>query len=110
MDLLGDIRSHLAAVAADPAGNALDPRLLEKFDRQVTGVQPTMSNFRNDLCSYQPLCTDSRQNPSPRQTETSSSISWLNCCQLYNKIQPLPPLLSKSLFVQHPTPSTACLT
>lgn len=42
MDLLENIHTHLAEVAADPAGKALDERLLEKFDGQVTGVQPAM--------------------------------------------------------------------
>ncbi|KAL8895328.1 MAG: hypothetical protein Q9192_003705 [Flavoplaca navasiana] len=42
MDLVADIRSHISEVALDPAGKALDPRLLEKFDGQVTGVQPAV--------------------------------------------------------------------
>ncbi|KAL8884018.1 MAG: hypothetical protein Q9215_007842 [Flavoplaca cf. flavocitrina] len=40
MDLIADIRSHISEVASDPAGKALDPRLLEKFDGQVTESIP----------------------------------------------------------------------
>ena len=42
MDLVENIRDHLAEVAADPAGRILDTRLLEKFDGQVTGVHPAV--------------------------------------------------------------------
>ena len=52
MDLLADIQSHLAEVTLDPGGKPLDARLLEKFDGQVTGVQPAMSKFRNGLRSH----------------------------------------------------------
>lgn len=45
MELLADIRSHLSEIASDPAGKVLDPRLLEKFDGQVTGVQPAVPSL-----------------------------------------------------------------
>ena len=51
MDLVADIRSHISEVASDPAGKALDPRLLEKFDGQVTGVQPAVPKSCNGLRS-----------------------------------------------------------
>lgn len=41
MDILQQIRAHLSEVAADPT-RMFDTRLLEKFDGQVSGVQPAM--------------------------------------------------------------------
>lgn len=52
MDLLGMIQSHLDEVVASPAEISLDETLLEKFDGQVTGVQPAMLSFRSGLRSH----------------------------------------------------------
>ncbi|KAL8663683.1 MAG: hypothetical protein Q9202_003629 [Teloschistes flavicans] len=63
MDLLRKLQSHLGEVLANPAGISLDETLLEKFDGQVTGVQPAMLFFRSGLRSYRApeanLSTDS---------------------------------------------------
>ncbi|KAL8749350.1 MAG: hypothetical protein Q9199_007741 [Rusavskia elegans] len=67
MNLLGEIRSHLAEVASDPAGKALDLRLLEKFDGQVT---ESISETDRDTLIYQlaELLPTLQQDPSPATT------------------------------------------
>lgn len=52
MDLVRKIQSHLSEAVANPAGISLDEILLEKFDGQVTGLQPAMLSFRSGLRSY----------------------------------------------------------
>ncbi len=56
MDTLQQIRAHLADVAADPAANILDARLLEKFDGQVSGVQPAMPIFVTVFAAFLSHC------------------------------------------------------
>lgn len=51
MEVVDEIRSHLAEVFIDPVGKLLDEKLLEKFDGQVTGVHPAMPRFRKGLRS-----------------------------------------------------------
>ncbi|KAL8644441.1 MAG: hypothetical protein Q9226_007762 [Calogaya cf. arnoldii] len=67
MDLLGEIQSHLTEVASDPAGKALDPRLLEKFDGQVT---ESISETERDILIHQlaELLPTLQQDPSPATT------------------------------------------
>ncbi|KAL8853683.1 MAG: hypothetical protein Q9221_001494 [Calogaya cf. arnoldii] len=67
MDLLGEIQSHLTEVASDPAGKALDPRLLEKFDGQVT---ESISEPERDTLIHQlaELLPNLQQDPSPATT------------------------------------------
>ena len=47
--LVSDIQAHLAEVST--TGKELDERLLERFDGQVSGVQPAMPTSRNGLRS-----------------------------------------------------------
>lgn len=56
MDILQQIRTHLVDVAADPAAKVLDVRLLEKFDGQVSGVQPAMPCFVTVLAAFSCKC------------------------------------------------------
>ncbi|KAL8810035.1 MAG: hypothetical protein Q9200_002910 [Gallowayella weberi] len=73
MDLLSDIQSHLVEVTLDPAGKALNAGLLEKFDGQVTGVQPAMPIFTQRssqlsevvLLTLAQLLPNLQQDPSP---------------------------------------------
>ncbi|KAL8706682.1 MAG: hypothetical protein Q9201_000316 [Fulgogasparrea decipioides] len=67
MDLLHDIQSHLAEVAADPAGKVLDGRLLEKFDGQVT---ESISETERDalICQLAELLPILQQDPTPATT------------------------------------------
>ncbi|KAL8990489.1 MAG: hypothetical protein Q9169_008110, partial [Polycauliona sp. 2 TL-2023] len=67
MDLLADIRSHLTEVASDPTGKALDPRLLEKFDGQVTESisEADRDGLINQLAELLP---NLQQDPTPATT------------------------------------------
>ncbi|KAL8686848.1 MAG: hypothetical protein Q9224_005321 [Gallowayella concinna] len=64
MDLLSDIQSHLVEVALDPAGKALNARLLEKFDGQVT---ETISEIDRDTIIHQlaQILLNLQQDPAP---------------------------------------------
>ncbi|KAL8877599.1 MAG: hypothetical protein Q9198_004414, partial [Flavoplaca austrocitrina] len=64
MDLIADIRSHISEVASDPAGKALDPRLLEKFDGQVT---ESITETNRDALIHQlaELLPTLQQDPTP---------------------------------------------
>ncbi|KAL8668887.1 MAG: hypothetical protein Q9168_006496 [Polycauliona sp. 1 TL-2023] len=67
MDLLASIRSHLTEVVSDPTGKALDPRLLEKFDGQVT---ESISEADRDALIHQlaELLPTLQQDPTPATT------------------------------------------
>ncbi|KAL8711135.1 MAG: hypothetical protein Q9225_007172 [Loekoesia sp. 1 TL-2023] len=67
MDLLENIHTHLAEVAADPTGKALDERLLEKFDGQVTEAiaEPDREKLLHQLANLLPTL---QQDPTPATT------------------------------------------
>ncbi|KAL8919049.1 MAG: hypothetical protein Q9208_007015 [Pyrenodesmia sp. 3 TL-2023] len=67
MDILQPVRAHLVDVAADPAANILDVRLLEKFDGQVS---ETIAESERDALIHQlaELLPSLQQDPAPLAT------------------------------------------